>query len=75
MDYDTPYRRVTALLAQVGRAEIEDPGVHRHPLLLEAFGVFLQHAGRLDRDELHRHMSALFADTWYQAWPVFDING
>lgn len=73
VDRDTPYRRVTALLARVPPDAIRDPRVHRHPLVLEAFGLFLDHAGGLDGDELHRHMGGLFADPWHQAWPSFDI--
>jgi hypothetical protein len=66
VDHDTPYRRVSALLARVPPDEMLAPDIGRNPLVLEAFGVFLDHAGRLAEADLHRHMSALFPLEWYR---------
>lgn len=74
VDRNTPYRRVAARLEDVPASEMRERHVHRHPILLEAFGVFLEHAGRLSDAKLHHHMSALFPVSWYQAWPDFDIR-
>jgi hypothetical protein len=74
VDRNTPYRKVAARLEDVSSDEMRERRVHRHPVLLEAFGVFLEHAGRLSDAKLHDHMSALFPLSWYQAWPRFDIR-
>ena len=74
VDHDTPYTRVVTLLGRVPRGEIETPDVHRHPLLLEALGVFLANADRLSDDDRQRHLSTLFPEGWYHALPVFNIR-
>jgi len=65
---------VTSLLARFSDSEVRDPTVHRDPRLLDAFGVFLENAGRLSDEQLWRHMSGLFPVEWHQAWPTFYIQ-
>jgi hypothetical protein len=71
VDHDTPDRRAVALLAQVPHSDIEDRGVHRNPILLEAFGIFFASAGPLaDSDRDHR-VSSMFPLNWHNARPTF----
>jgi len=71
VDHDTPDRRAVALLAQVPRSDMEDRGVHRNPLLLAAFGIFLANAGQLADTDRDDRVSKMFPPNWHNARPGF----